>query len=326
MLPSRRRPRAGFTLLEMMAVILLVSIVFFVAVDFYRQLTRASAHAADLTRNARRAVALADRMALDLEASMLLKKPKDVDPLQHPWLFLGAAEPGSASSDRMKFVTRSANPRTTAGAESDLQMVAWLATPAEDGSLEVRRWSAPRLPEGLDRDFPPVEDAYLVARGLAAFGVRFLDENGEWKPSWDSSELVDADKLPLAVEITLAFAPPELAVATADAAAAEPEVYTRRVLLPLRALDLKQLITGQEEEKDATQDKDKDEDDRKSGHGGKEEAQACVTVQQCLEKNPQAAAAAAEHGLSEVLQSIGDQCFSAVAGSLPPGLSLQGCE
>lgn len=321
---ERRSTQLGFSLLEMMAVILLVSIVFFVAVDFYRELTTASARAADRTRNARRAVSLLDRVARDLEASVLVKKPEGTDPLEHPWLFLGESEAGANGSERLKFVTRSPNPRTTEGAESDLAMVAWVVAPSQDGTLELRRGSAPRLPESLDRDFPSADDTLVVARGLASFAVRFLNEEGEWKSSWDSSQLVDTDSLPLAAEIEVALLPTAPS-ASPEGVTPEVELYTRRVLLPVRPLDLKELVTG--EESDESQAKDEDGDGvPDEPEEGEEEAQACVTVSQCLARNPQAAEAAASLGLSDVLESIGDQCFSTVAGSLPPGFTMSGCE
>jgi len=316
--------RAGFSLLEMMAVILLVSLVFFVAMDFYRQLTSQAALAADRTRNARRAVSLLDRVARDLEASVLVKKPEGTDPLAHPWLFLGESEPGTSGSGRLKFVTRSPGPRTAGGPDADLSFVAWVTTAAEDGTLELRRWSVPQLPESLDRDFPPVEESLVVARGLASFGVRFLTEDGEWKGGWDSSQLADADALPIAAEIEVALLPSGVE-ATDAAAPAEAELYTRRVLLPVRPLDLKELVTGKESEDTTAKDEDGDgEPDEEET--ADDETQGCVTVRQCLARNPQAAEAAAGLGLQDVLEAVGDQCFSTIAGSLPPGFTLQGCE
>jgi len=322
---TRSRATGGFSLIEMMAVILLVSIVFFVAVDFYRELSGASARAAERTRNARRAVALLDRVARDLEASLLVKKPKDSDPLDHPWLFLGESEPGSNGSEKLKFVTRSPNPRSSEGAASDLALVTWQVTPSEDGTLELRRGSTPRLPESLERDFPPPGESFVVARGLASFGVRFLTEDGDWKSAWDSSQLADADALPVAAEIEVAMLP-AAPTSTPDGVEPASELFTRRVLLPVRPLDLTALVTGKESPDAALKDEDGDGEPDEPEDGEEERADACVTVRQCLARNPQAAEAAAAFGLSDVLQSIGDQCYSTVAGSLPPGFTVQGCE
>lgn len=316
--------RDGFSLIELMAVVVLVTLVFFVAVDFYRQLTSQAALAADRTRNARHAVAVLDRVARDLEASVLVKKPEGADPLSHPWLFLGEGDAGASGSDRLKFVTRSPGPRTQDGADADVSLVAWLTAPSGDGTLELRRWSSPRLPESLDRDFPPADESLVVARGLASFGVRFLNEDGEWKERWDSSQLADADALPLAAEIEVALLPTGTAAPSDAAAGAEAELFTRRVLLPVRPLDLKELITGK-----ASAERAKDEDgDGKPDETASDdhEKQGCVSVRECLARNPQALEAATGLGLQDVLDAVGDQCFSTIAGSLPPELMLQGCE
>lgn len=315
-----RRARGAFSLLEMMAVILLVSIVFFVAVDFYRELTRSSARAADRTRNARRAVSLLDRVARDLEASVLLKKPDGTDPLAHPWLFLG--EGNGSGATRLKFVTRSPSLRASKEARSDLSLVAWLVAPAEDGALELRRWSAPDLPEELEHELPPAEEALVVARDLTSFGVRFLNDNGEWKNHWDSSQLVDADALPRAAEIEVGLLPTDPG-ATPEGVTPEPELYTRLVLLPVRPLDMQELVTGKASEGEAAKDEN---GDGEPDEPDEEEAQACVTVRQCLAKNPEVAEAAAALGLQDVLEAVGDQCYSTVAGNLPPELVAAGCD
>ena len=62
---SRQTPSgtAAFTLLEVMAVLLLTSIVIGVALNHYIDLNRASERALGMTRSLRRSVALLDRVA-----------------------------------------------------------------------------------------------------------------------------------------------------------------------------------------------------------------------------------------------------------------------
>ena len=108
----------------------------------------------------------------------------------------------------------------------------------DDDQLELLRWSSPQLPEGLDRDFPydSEDGSALLADGIAAFGVTLIDEAGERSDRWDSSQLVESSELPIAVEI-------EVAMATDDGS--EPVPYRRRVLLPVRPLDLVALLDPQ---------------------------------------------------------------------------------
>jgi prepilin-type N-terminal cleavage/methylation domain-containing protein len=232
------RRRAGFTLLEVLAVVLLTGLVLGIALDFYVDLSRAGNRAADHTRGIRRATAILDRMARDFESAVLVRKPDAVDPLAHPWVFLAESQYSDTGADHIKFVTRNHRPRSTATHESDLAMVSYTVRRTDDDQLELLRWSSPRLPEGLDRDFPydPEDDSVLLADGIAAFGVTLIDETGGQSDRWDSSQLLESSELPVAVEI-------EVAMATDDES--EPVPYRRRVLLPVRPLDLVALLDPQ---------------------------------------------------------------------------------
>jgi len=238
---SRRRAarpqKAGFTLLEMLAVIFLMSIVLFVAIDFYLDLSVASNTAAEQTRSARRAVALLDRVARDLEGTLLLQKPDAVDPIAWPWLFLAESESAESGADRVKFVRRGHHPNAESAVESDLELVSWIVTPGADAEsdLELRRASWPQLPESLDRTFPTVENSDLVAAGLASFGIKFQREDGEWTGRWDSTTLAGSSELPTVAEIEVTFR-------TGPEAEDVSVPYRRRVLLPLRPIDLEEQL------------------------------------------------------------------------------------
>jgi prepilin-type N-terminal cleavage/methylation domain-containing protein len=243
-----RRP-CGFTLIEMLAVLGFTAVLMLFAADFYLEITRVSESATERTRVSRRATALLDRIARDLEATVLVKKPPEVDPLFHPWVFLAEDRSGAEGAEHLKFTTRSRLPRATALHESDHEVVAYVLREADAGGLELLRWSSPRLPEELDRSFPTseVEGALLFADDLVSFGVRFLDEASEWKSEWDSSTLADSSALPLAAEISLAILPEE-----GPLAEKEPELYSRRVLMPVRPLDLEALLDSGPEEEEET--------------------------------------------------------------------------
>jgi len=233
-------------LIELLAVVGFTAVLMLFAVNFYIEITRASEAAMTRTRAGRRAVAVLDRIARDLEAAVLVKKPGDVDPLSHPWIFLAEDRGGVEGADHLKFVTRSRILRSTALHESDLELVSYVLRESDDRGLELLRWSFPRLPAELDRSFPvgEAEGAMLFADDLASFGVRFLDEEGAWSSEWDSSTLVDSSELPLAAEISVAILPENDAL---DQPA--PEVYLRKVVMPVRPLDLQALL---EEEESAT--------------------------------------------------------------------------
>jgi type II secretory pathway component PulJ len=256
-----RRARTAFTLMEVLAVVLLTSIVIAAALNHYVDLSRASQRATDHTKGIRRATAVLDRVARDFESTVLVLKPADVDPLNFPWIFLGEQDQSSSGADRLRFVTRGHRPRASDAEVSDLEVVAYSVRPGQDGDLELMRWSSPRLPDGLDRSVPGDESdgAVLLSGGLADFGVDFVDDQGEVHTTWDSSQLEESGQLPLAVEIHVAVADPN---ADPDA---EPVRYERRVLLPVRPLDMSVLLDpvslvsgGKGKEEDQEQDDQKD--------------------------------------------------------------------
>jgi prepilin-type N-terminal cleavage/methylation domain-containing protein len=247
-----RRARAadwrGFTLIEVMAVMLLTGLVLTGVFRFYADLAEASRAASERLRTDRRAAAVVDRIARDLESAVLEKRPAEQDPLGWPWLFLAEDATRELGAQRLKFVSRGRLPRASALRESDLEVVAYFLAPREDGAFDLVRSSHPRLPESLDRSFPRADDpgSAVLSEGVAAFGVRLLSDQGAWLGEWDSSQLVESSELPLAAEIAVALLP-GAEDAPLDAEVEEPELFVRRVLLPLRPLDVaKALESGRE--------------------------------------------------------------------------------
>jgi hypothetical protein len=266
-----RTRRAGFSLLEVLAVVLLTSIVIGVALNHYVNLSRASQRATEHTRSIRRATAVLDRIARDFESTVLVAKEPEMDPLDHPWIFLGESRRSDVGADHLKFITRGHQPRRTAAHESDLEVVAYSLRHGEDADFELLRWSSPRLPESLDRQIPNDESqgAVLLAGEVASFGVRFIDELGEQTSSWDSSQLIESSELPLAVEIEVALLDPE---GDPDA---EPQPYSRRVVLPVRPLNMQELLdpnslvsggTGSEADEEGKEGEEGEESTTGEGH------------------------------------------------------------
>ena len=233
------RSRAGFTLIEVLAVVLLTGIVVGVALDFYLDLSRASNRAAGVTRETRRTAAVLDRMAQDLQNVVFVHKPDAVDPLFHPWIFLAESDGSELGADRVKFVTRGHDPRRSVVPESDLAVVSYTLRRDQEGGLELWRSETPGLSDGLDRGFP-AEDSpgnALFADGIAAFGLIFRDELLQATTSWDSSSLATNSELPSIVEIQLAMAEPG-----AEPAPEELTLQHRWVRLPVRPLDLQAIF------------------------------------------------------------------------------------
>jgi prepilin-type N-terminal cleavage/methylation domain-containing protein len=231
--------RAGFTLIEVLAVVLLTGVVVGVALNFYLDLSRASNRAADVTRETRRTAAVLDRMVLDLENVVFLHRPDTVDPLAHPWIFLAESRSSGLGADRVKFVTHVHDPRRSAVPESDLAVVTYMLRRGQEGGLELWRSETPGLPDGLDRNFPAAGSPgeALFADGIGAFGLSFRDSQLQEKTSWDSSSLVDQSELPAIVEIRLAMTEPGT-----QPPLEELTIQHRWVRLPVRPLDLKAMF------------------------------------------------------------------------------------
>lgn len=318
-----RRTAFGFTLIEILAVVGLLALVLLVAIDFYLQLSRSTNEAANRTRESRRAVAIVDRVARDIQAATLLVKPPEMDPLEWPWLFVAEDGEAGIGADRLKFVSRGHQPRSALEAESDLEIVAWMLEATPEGGRALYRWTSPHLPEGLDRSFPRPEDdnAWIVAEGIESFGVRLLAEDGEWRDAWDSTTIVESSQLPISAEITLSFVNPD----TNGFAEPGPS-YTRRVLLPMRPLEVALLTSPGgvvgfvnelvEEQRAESEGEDRDGDGRPDDEDpfgrDKEDDPNCITVNQCLARHPELFREfpnlAATFQAS--VQSIGDDCWS----------------
>ena len=282
----QRGSRAAFTLIEMLAVLLLVSAILLFVSHSYANFARQSAEVLRRAESDRRAVFLLDLVASDLERAVLWRKRPEVDPIDHPWLFLAENRDGEPGADRLKFATR--------GRDSDFELVAWMAREGDDGDLELLRWSADELPERLDRDFPDRrgtgrEDMETVAAGLADFGLRLQHEDGSWFEEWDSSTRVHSGRLPTAVEIRVALrAPaPRGVAARRDPDGSEDErtvgPFQRTILLPLRPYEPEDLEATPE------------------GAGS-----AQTALQACLRRHPELADILRAHGFEPTLASSGN--------------------
>ncbi len=230
---------AAFTLIEVLAVVLLTGLVIGIALNFYIDLSHASNRASEQTRGTRRAASLLDRMARDFSGVVFLKKPDALDPLAHPWIFLAESRGSEFGADRVKFVMRNHDPQRTALPESDLAVVSYVLRRSESGGLELWRSETPRLPEALDREFPVVgsEGNALLADDIAAFGMVFLDSALKPQSTWDSSTVAKASELPAGVEIRLAMQEPGQKLSIDQL-----KVHRRRVMFVVRPLNLEAML------------------------------------------------------------------------------------
>lgn len=282
------RLHSGFTLIEVLAAVLLTSVVVGVAVAFFINLTNATNTATARTREIRHAVAILDRIARDLEAAYLIEKAPEVDPLDHPWIFIAEGRYSGEGADHLKFITRNHRPDQSDGHASDVALVSYAVVEeegSEPGLFTIRRWSAPSLPDGVDRGFPAEEneDAMVLAEGLRSFDVRFMRTGGAWTEEWDSSQLQESGDLPIMAEIRVSLASEDLDRLNEDE---EPRIYMRRVLLPLRPIPLPQLIETHIAAVTGTEGRDLDGDGEPDEEQTQPPAENCeMTFLECFNMN-----------------------------------------
>lgn len=227
---SRSRRALGFTLIELMAVIMLTVLITAAVNHIFANLSRSSQRAIVRTKAVRQATAVLDHIARDLQESFLIAKPPEVDPLNHPWLFFSEED---GDSDRILFFTRNHHPRGGDPRDWDLTKVAYFLAPDEDNTGSLWRWIEPGIPAEYEKEFPDIWDpgVSLVSQNVKSLHFYFRNAvSTDWEPGWDSSQLENAGQLPLAVLIEVTMDD----VYTADSTGNEdPLVYSRIVQLQI---------------------------------------------------------------------------------------------
>ena len=313
--PARGARTSAFTLIEVLAAVLLTSIVLTAAVSIFINISNATSAATERMRQARHAIALLDRVAHDLESAYLLVKAEDQDPIDHPWIFLGESRYGGGS-DRLKFIMRNHQRRSSEGHASDLATVTYALVQDDPESFNLVRSSTEGLPDGLDREIPlsQADGAMLLAEGLKSFSVRFMGQKSGWRSEWDSSQQGDSGTTPMAAEITIALVD-------------SPVSYKRKVAIPMRPVPLQLTIeeyvnyvrSGQKA-RDEEAENDPNKPSEKFSKG------ACKsTFAQCLQLPANEAKFVKEKGQEAYQACFGklpQVCFEEFPGSTICGVSL----
>jgi prepilin-type N-terminal cleavage/methylation domain-containing protein len=247
----------GFTLIEVLAAVFLTAVVMTVAIAMFVNLSDSTDAAAAKARQGRRALTVIDRIGRDLEAAYLLAKPPEMDPLNHPWIFIAESREGGSGSDRLRFITRNHRPRNLYDHGSDLAVVTYMLHGSENGrGYDLLRAVRPGLADELSGEFPSADDELfmIMAENIDHLSLRFMSEDMEWHDEWDSTQLEQAGTLPRAAEIEVAYLaelphgvdPDDFE--TFDLDDVEPPAYTGRIVLAMQPIDLAGMLTSVEEE------------------------------------------------------------------------------
>lgn len=209
---TRGAGRSGFTLIEVMAAVVLSAIVITIAVSFQINLGSATDAARERLRTQRQAVALLDRLARDLASTYFISPSKRVIAGVNPWVFLtGRDFVDDDHSDKIKFITRNHQPQNLDGHASDLAVVAYYLTEEPDRpGYKLMRWRKIRMPMAYDASFPAPDNEYadVIGENLASFSLSMIDASGSEVPEWDSDRKRGKHSLPIAVRIKISMLDP----------------------------------------------------------------------------------------------------------------------
>lgn len=297
--PQRgHKHRSGFTLIEVMAAVLLSAIVITVAVSFQINLGSATNSARERLRTQRQAVALLDRISRDLASTYFIAPNKRVKAGVHPWIFLtGRDFAPEGQSDKIKFITRNYQPQSLDRHASDLAVVAYYLTEESDRpGFKLMRWRETRMPQEYDPSFPAEDDPYadVIGENIASFTLTMIDNSGSEVGDWNSSRRGARNSVPVAVQIEISmldpsqldpdYDPDDFDNQSAFGSDADDDLeiddepnsnrktYSKLVIIPLRPLDwsfleaeVRAASTGDGTD-EGDPDGDDDEDDFDSGN------------------------------------------------------------
>jgi prepilin-type N-terminal cleavage/methylation domain-containing protein len=235
------RQQAGFTLLEILITIAIMSMLITAAVQAFQSITRAEERARAGVGRTRAALVLLDRVERELVGTVLVPQLDEEEPLPQPYVFLAEDRSSSGSNaDALRFVTLTASRALASDAKTGPRMISYAVREAEPLSLGELDGDTPlelvRREDPLHHE-PEQEisayDGQVVAENVAGFQLRFQDEStGTWVGEWDSTAPPNLDEVPLSVEVAVTLWERD---ATGDLIRGEE--YQRLVALPLRPLD-----------------------------------------------------------------------------------------
>jgi len=310
--PRATADTRGFTLIETLAAILITSLIVTFALGAYVQLAETAELATLRLRDDLHATTILDRLSEDLQSTLLVVKPPELDPLSHPWYFVAEGRESFAGSDAIRFISRRTRSYRPEAHTSDFAQVAYQVSTDEDGLQSLHRWLAPGLPENFEPTFPLVDDerSLLLGEGLSGFTLRFLDGEGEWVDSWDSTQLEQSSTLPITVEIAFDMGPP-----TGDEGFDEAR-YSRRVVIPMMPIDVSGMIAAAVEQIAGQEGQGSDGDGDEDGEGN---APAQFMLQ-CIKD------ACVDQGFSpDVCAQVNAMGSNATVAQLAPFAAQAGC-
>jgi prepilin-type N-terminal cleavage/methylation domain-containing protein len=244
------RAARGFTLLEVLVAIFIMSLVITFAFQAYRGIADAFARVSEVTSRDRAARVLLDRIERELTGAVMVQREEGADPLTHPYFFF--AEPRAfedSNGYELRFITQTPL-RSPGSPPAALALVTYGVVPSQTGpGLALVRQEEP-VPAFLAKQVK-WNEPQVMADNVAIFSLGFgadatagagagagADAGAGAGASaategWDSTAVAQLDDLPETVDITIS-----LWEAAPDGEPWPGKQLARQVELPVRPFRL----------------------------------------------------------------------------------------
>ncbi len=192
----------GFTLLEVLVAVFIMSLVISFAFQAYQGIAGAYARVSEVTSRDRAARILLDRIERELVGAVMIEREEGSDPLLHPYLFF--AQPLLQDQEdgfELRFVTQTPL-RSPGSPPAALALVTYGTAPSQaGGGLALLRQEEP-LPAELEK-LVDWSGAQVVADNISSFRLGFAGGDVQVEEGWDSTSVAQLDQLPSSVDVSV---------------------------------------------------------------------------------------------------------------------------
>jgi prepilin-type N-terminal cleavage/methylation domain-containing protein len=194
------RAVGGFTLLEVLVAVFIMSLVLTFAFQAYRGIAGAYARVAEDGSRDRSARVLVDRIERELTGAVMIQREEGSDPLLHPYFFFAQPRATEDSSGfELRFVTQTPL-RSPGSPPAALALVTYGVVPSDTGpGFTLLRQEEP-VPHELVKQVEWTHPQVMV-ENVSAFTLGFGSEAAIAGGGWDSTSVEQLDQLPDSVDV-----------------------------------------------------------------------------------------------------------------------------
>jgi prepilin-type N-terminal cleavage/methylation domain-containing protein len=200
----RARTRHGFTLIEVLAAVVIMAMILTFAFQAYQGISVAYTRVNQGTSRARAAAIVLDRVERELVGAVLVKREDGADPLLHPYFFYASPRMyAETEGDELRFVTQTPL-RSPGSPPSGLALVTYGSAPSQSGPGLALLRQEEALPRELAKEIAWT-DPQIMVDNVASFIARYAAEDGQATEGWDSTGVERLDQLPLSLVLAISL-------------------------------------------------------------------------------------------------------------------------